>query len=84
MKLEITQITKSEIEVNLPCYVKSKQGMVYYYVKNEQETIEVFDSVYTGNSIKQVHTSNAFQDGWQLIDKSEFETIFNKVLNNLK
>jgi hypothetical protein len=83
MKLEITQVTQKEIEVQLPCYVKSKQGMCFYLVKNEQESIQVFDSIYTGNSIQQVHTSVAFQEGFQIIKASDYKEAFSKVLNKL-
>lgn len=83
MKLEITQITKSEIEVNLPCFVKSKAGMVYFHVKNEQESIQIFDSTYTGNSIQQVQTSCAFQEGFQIIKGYEYKEVFSRVLNKL-
>ncbi len=83
MKIQVTEIVKKEVEIQFPCYVKSKSGFHFWHVVNEKLTIQIFNGYEEGYSIGGVHTSIAFQEGFQIIKGAEYKEVFNHVLKTL-
>jgi len=85
MKFKITKTTESieEVEVNLPIYVKNKH-LLYYKVFSEEQALFVGAFAFAGGEINVVSSSIAFSEGYEQIEASEFEEVFDKVINELK
>ena len=83
MKIQVTEITKKDVEIQFPCYVKSQSGFHFWHVVNEKLTIQIFNGYEEGYSIGGVHTAIAFQEGFQIIKGAEYKEVFNHVLKTL-
>jgi hypothetical protein len=91
MKVNVTKstTTTSIVELNFPCYVKSKSGYHLYKFKSENEIIQIFDGTasnafpdYHHSSIMNVQMSTALQDGWEFATEQEFYTMLSIILTS--
>jgi vacuolar-type H+-ATPase subunit B/Vma2 len=90
MKVNVTKTvtTESIVELNFPCYVKSKSGYHLYKFKSENEIIQIFDGtagVTFSNyhsSIMNVNMSTALQEGWEFTTEEEYNTMLQIILKS--
>ena len=91
MKVNVTKTvtTESIVELNFPCYVKSKSGYHLYKFKSENEIIQIFDGTssaafpnYHHSSIMNVNMSTALQEGWDFTTEQEYNTMFQIILKS--
>ena len=82
MKIQVTEMVKTEVEIATPCYVKSANGFHVYHVINETQTIQVYNG-YSGVSIGLVSSSLAFSDNYSMIKAKEYKEVFSTVLKAL-
>lgn len=91
MKINVTQTVKTEsiVELNFPCYVKSKSGYHLYKFKSENEVIQIFDGTPSfafpysfQSSIRNVSMDIALQEGWEFTTEEEFNTMLTIILKS--
>jgi len=78
MKINVTK-NESIVELNFPCYIRSKSGYHLYKFKSENEVIQIFDGSptpgmpdYYQSSIRNVSMDIALQEGWEFTTEEEF------------
>jgi hypothetical protein len=93
MKVNVTKTVTigSIVELNFPCYVKSKNGYHLYKFKSENEIIQIFDGTssnafpnYHHSSIMNVNMSTALQEGWDFTTEEEYNTMFQIILKSFE
>ena len=93
MKVNVTKTVKIEsiVELNFPCYVKSKSGFHLYKFKSENEVIQIFDGTpskafpnYYHSSIINVNMDTALQEGWEFTTEEEFNTMLSIILKSFE
>ncbi len=90
MKVNVTKstTTTSIVELNFPCYVKSKSGYHLYKFKSENEVIQIFNGTpsfglhHYHSSIMNVNMSTALQEGWEFTTEQEFYNMFSIILKS--
>lgn len=87
MKINVTKTVTTEqiVELNFPCYVKSKSGYHLYKFKSENEIIQIFAgrlSNYYHSSIVNVAMATALQEGWEFTTEEEFNTMLSIILKS--
>ena len=92
MKVNVTKTvtTESIVELNFPCYVKSKSGYHLYKFKSENEVIQIFDGTAGAtlhnyhSSIMNVNMSTALQEGWEFATEEEYNTMLQIILKSFE
>jgi hypothetical protein len=93
MKVNVTKTvtTESIVELNFPCYVKSKSGYHLYKFKSENEIIQIFDGTSSDSfpdhhhsSIMNVNMSTALQEGWDFTTEEEYNTMLQIILKSFE
>ena len=92
MKINVTKsvTTESIVELNFPCYVKSKTGYHLYKFKSENEVIQIFDGSagialnHYHSSIMNVNMSTALMEGWDFTTEEEYNTMLQIMLKHLQ
>jgi hypothetical protein len=91
MKINVTQTVTTEriVELNFPCYVKSKSGYHLYKFKSENEIIQIFEGAsgignYYHSSIINVTMATALQDGWEFTTEKEFNEMLRIILTSFE
>lgn len=89
MKINVTKTVTTEqiVELNFPCYVKSKSGYHLYKFKSENEIIQIFEgasglSNYYHSSILNVAMATALQEGWEFTTEEEFNKMLSIILKS--
>jgi hypothetical protein len=91
MKVNVTKTvtTESIVELNFPCYVKSKSGYHLYKFKSENEIIQIFDGTSSAafpnhyhSSIMNVGMATALQEGWEFTTEQEYNTMLQIILTS--
>lgn len=83
MKIEITKVTRENIEVTLPMYIKS--GTIHFYmIYNESRAIQVCKTKWGGSSIVEVSVDTALNGEYVSITKEDFENAFYIVKEELE
>ena len=89
MKINVkkTVTTESIVELNFPCYVKSKSGYHLYKFKSENEIIQIFEGAsglanYYHSSIINVTMATALQEGWEFTTEKEFNKMLSIILKS--
>ncbi len=88
MKVKVRK-NENFVELNFPCYIRSKSGYHLYKLKSENEIIQIFDSAYPNqnyfhSSIVNVTMEIALQDGWDFITKEEFNIMLELILKSFE
>jgi hypothetical protein len=93
MKINVTKTVTVEsiVELNFPCYVKSKTGYHLYKFKSENEVIQIFDGTPSNafpnhyhSSIMNVNMSTALQEGWEFATEEEYNTMLQIILKSFQ
>jgi hypothetical protein len=80
--VKVTTVEETFVEVELPCYTKDRTGNCFHHVFNPEGfgCTQVMHS----KTIWQRVTEVAFETGYELITKAEYEEQFEKALSILK
>jgi len=91
MKINVkkTVTTESIVELNFPCYVKSKSGYHLYKFKSENEIIQIFEGAsglanYYHSSIFNVTMATALQEGWEFTTEEKFNAMLSIILKSFE
>lgn len=93
MKVNVTKTVKTEsiVELNFPCYVKSRSGYHLYKFKSENEIIQIFEGTastafpnHYHSSIMNVNMSTALQEGWDFTTEEEYNTMLQIILTSFE
>jgi hypothetical protein len=84
MKIKVKKQTETfdEVEVKLPFYTKNGHYLNYKVI-SEDQALFVGNFSLAGYEVSLVSSERAFSEGYEQIDASEFEAIFDKVSNIL-
>jgi len=91
MKVNVTKTTTTEsiVELNFPCYIRSKSGFHLYKFKSENEVIQIFDGTpsfafpnHYHSSIMNVNMSTALLEGWEFATEEEYNTMLSIILKS--
>jgi hypothetical protein len=88
MKVNVTK-NESIVELNFPCYIRSKSGYHLYKLKSENEIIQIFEGAYPNqnyfhSSIMNVRMEIALIDGWEFTTEKEYWLMLAKIFKSFE
>lgn len=86
MKVKVRK-NENFVELNFPCYIRSKSGYHLYKMKSENEIIQIFEGAYPNqnyfhSSIMNVQMETALIDGWEFTTEEEFWLMLAKIFKS--
>jgi hypothetical protein len=88
MKVKVRK-NENFVELNFPCYIKSKSGYHLYKLKSENEIIQIFEGAYPNqnyfhSSIMNVRMEIALIDGWEFTTEKEYWLMLAKIFKSFE